>query len=204
MEAGRTAGHVIGLGVDAYVIHIRPLYRLKQNHAIEKWIFFGACCTIQPMQTPTEKSTSPGWGVIVIMLLALTGVFDTAYLTIEHFQGREVGCSITNGCGEVLNSQYATIGPVPLALLGLIYYLTLVILAALWADKRNPLHLLYLQALATAGLALSLYLVYLQIFVIQAICQYCMLSAITTTLIALLSWLAIKPGTTLTRPKQSL
>lgn len=141
----------------------------------------------------TNESLQPKiskWPPLTIMLLALIGVFDTAYLTIEHFQGGEVSCSITNGCGEVLTSQYATIGPIPLALLGLLYYLTIVMLAALWADKYKPKHLLMLRAVMSAGFALSLYLVYLQLFVLDAICQYCMLSAMTTTIIMVISWLA--------------
>lgn len=139
------------------------------------------------------------WALFATMLLALIGVFDTAYLTIEHFQGREVNCSITNGCGEVLNSQYATLGPIPLALLGLLYYLTIVILAALWADKNDPRYLVMLRAMVSAGFVLSLYLVYLQFFVLNAICQYCMLSAITTTLVTVITWLALDPN----RKKQS-
>ena len=143
------------------------------------------------MPNESLQSKIPKWPSLTIMLLALVGVFDTAYLTIEHFQGNQVNCSITNGCGEVLSSQYATIGPIPLALLGLLYYLAIVMLAALWADKHNPRHLLMLRAVVSAGFVLSLYLVYLQFFVLDAICQYCMLSAITTTLIMLISWLAL-------------
>jgi uncharacterized membrane protein len=118
-------------------------------------------------------------------LLSLVGLADAIYLTVKHLAGRSVQCTITSGCEEVLSSAYATIGGVPLAALGALAYFTvfsLAILAAFgnhWAAKI----LLYVVGLM---LAVSIYLFILQAFILHAFCQFCLLSAAVTLLLALL------------------
>lgn len=127
-----------------------------------------------------------------LLAIALLGLADATYLTVSHYTGGSVECSITHGCEQVLTSEYATIYGVPLALLGALYYATLFLLAyyyQIFGDRRL---LALIRGIALAGLATSAYLVYLQFAVINAICQYCMISAGLTTIIAvsvLASWL---------------
>ncbi len=118
-------------------------------------------------------------------LLALVGVLDSVYLTVEHLSGRSVRCVVVSGCDEVLSSRYATLpGDVPLAALGALAYFTVFSLATLAAfgyPKARTL-LAPLVALMFAG---TLYLLYVQAFVLRAFCTYCLVSAAVTTCLAL-------------------
>ncbi len=116
--------------------------------------------------------------------LALVGLADAVYLTVEHLTGRSVRCTVTSGCSEVLSSPYATVGGYPLALFGAAAYFTafsLATLAAFGSARAGQL----LALLVALMFATSLWLVYLQAFVLHAFCQYCLLSAAITTLLAI-------------------
>lgn len=131
--------------------------------------------------------------------LSLLGVADALYLTVEHLSGRSVRCMVVSGCDEVLASRYATVaGAVPLAALGVLAYFTVFSLATLIAfgyeRLRAPLLLLVVMMLAA-----SLWLVYLQAFVIKAFCFYCLFSATLTTVLTFLvvaGW-KTRPGASL-------
>ena len=138
--------------------------------------------TSSSLSTPSRRST---YLFAAAALLSLIGLADSIYLTVEHLAGRAVQCTITSGCEEVLNSAYATLGGVPLAALGALAYFTafsLAILAAFgngWAGKL----LFYTVGLM---LAVSIYLFILQAFVLHAFCQFCLLSAAVTLLLAII------------------
>src|SRR5215213_6579113 len=121
----------------------------------------------------------------VAALLAVVGLADAIYLTVEHLAGRSVPCTITGGCEQVLTSPYATVAGLPLSGLGALAYFTafsLATLAAFGYRKAGDLLLL----LVVLMLAVSVYLFILQAFVIKAFCQFCLLSAAITLLLALL------------------
>ena len=122
---------------------------------------------------------------VAAALLALVGLADSIYLTVEHLAGRSVPCTITGGCEQVLSSGYSTVGPIPLSALGALAYFTafsLATLAAFGYRKAGDL-MLYLAAVM---LAVSVYLFVLQAFVLKAFCQFCLLSAVITLLLALI------------------
>jgi len=127
---------------------------------------------------------------IVIAVLALCGLADAIYLTIEHITGQSVRCTIIAGCSEVLSSSYAVVGGYPLASIGALAYFTVFSLAILaMFGYRIASQLLILLVLAMC--LVSLWLIYLQAFVIHAFCQFCLLSAIITftlTGLALFLW----------------
>ena len=127
---------------------------------------------------------------IVIAVLALCGLADAIYLTIEHITGQSVRCTIVAGCSEVLSSSYAVVGGYPLASIGALAYFTVFSLAILALfGYRIASQLLILLVLAMC--LVSLWLIYLQAFVIHAFCQFCLLSAIITfslTGLVLLLW----------------
>ncbi|MBI4232537.1 vitamin K epoxide reductase family protein [Candidatus Peregrinibacteria bacterium] len=132
------------------------------------------------------------WILIGFFILGFIGFIDTSYLTVSHYSGSELSCTLTEGCGEVTSSEYSSIFGVPLALLGLLYYLTIVVLTKLYWDLKKHAILNMIRLLTLSGFMFSLYLVYLQIYVIEAICQYCMLSAISSTLLFTLSLISLK------------
>ena len=122
---------------------------------------------------------------VVAALLSLLGLADALYLTIEHVTGQSVRCTIISGCSEVLSSPYAVVAGIPLAVIGAAAYFTVFSLAILTLFGYRIAGTL-LTPLVIAMFAVSLWLIYLQAFVIREFCQYCLLSAlITTTLLAL-------------------
>jgi uncharacterized membrane protein len=125
------------------------------------------------------------WRDAVAACVALVGVLDSIYLTVEHLSGRSVRCVVVSGCDAVLSSGYATVGGnVPLAAVGaLAYFLvfSLATLAAFGYRVRGAL-----AALVALMFAFTLWLLYVQAFVLRAFCTYCLLSAAVTTTLALL------------------
>jgi uncharacterized membrane protein len=128
-------------------------------------------------------SHSATWPYALCALLALVGLADAIYLTIEHLTGQSVRCTITTGCDEVLSSPYASIRGIPLAAFGALAYFTAFSLATLlafgYASLKTPLR--FLVALM---FLMALWLLYLQAFVLRAFCQYCLLSAAVTLSLA--------------------
>jgi uncharacterized membrane protein len=118
-------------------------------------------------------------------LLALVGVADSVYLTVEHLLGNTLRCTLTSGCSEVLGSPYASLWGVPLAAFGAAAYFTAFSLATLSAFGYVKARAL-LAVLVAAMFAVTLWLLYVQAFVLRAFCQYCLLSAAVTTLLALI------------------
>lgn len=136
-----------------------------------------------------QKNTKIAW---VLLAIAFIGFLDATYLTTLHYRGVIPPCTLLAGCETVTTSGYATLMNVPVALLGSIYYLGVISLLFWYLQKENLKILQHVKYLTIAGLAASAYFVYLQIFVIGAICQYCMLSAGTSTALFLISWLALR------------
>jgi len=106
--------------------------------------------------------------------LAVAGLLVSAYLTWAHLAGAEPVCGLgSGGCQAVQASRYATILSVPVAALGLAGY-TGLLLAAILRDEVGA----YLGLLvALVGALFSAYLTYLELFVIGAICQWCVANA---------------------------
>jgi uncharacterized membrane protein len=136
-----------------------------------------------------HEAASINWPYTLAALLALVGIADAIYLTIEHLTGQSLQCTITSGCDEVLSSSYASIRGIPLAAFGALAYFTVFSLATLAAfgyeSLKTPLRILVALMFLTA-----LWLLYLQAFVIRAFCQYCLLSAAVTVSLAALIFIA--------------
>src|ERR1043166_6548420 len=141
--------------------------------------------TVSPEVTAKRKNLL----FIVIAVLSLCGLADAIYLTIEHITGQSVRCTIVAGCSEVLSSSYAVVGGYPLASIGALAYFTVFSLAILALfGYRIASQLLIFLVLAMC--LVSLWLIYLQAFVIHAFCQFCLISAIITfSLTGLVLWL---------------
>lgn len=112
-----------------------------------------------------------------LIILATLGFFDASFLTAKYFNGH-INCSFIGGCQEVLNSSYSHLGPVPTASLGVAYYLLIIFSGVLYLQYQSKLAKQVLKIVPTLGLIFSLWLTYLQIWVIKSLCQYCLLSAI--------------------------
>jgi uncharacterized membrane protein len=115
------------------------------------------------------------------VVLAVLGIAVAGYLVYVHYANIDPVCNIAHGCHKVQTSQYAKLAGVPVALLGLIGYVTL--LGALLAPGEPARMLAALVALV--GFGFSAYLTYRELFTIDAICQWCVASAILMTGLAI-------------------
>jgi len=111
--------------------------------------------------------------------VALVGLIDSIYLTTKHFTGEAVPCSVIEGCEQVLTSSYAEVAGVPLAALGAIAYFIAFSLAILAAFGNRLMWTLF-SVQVVFMIVFTIWLFYLQAFVIGAFCQFCLLSAATT------------------------
>jgi uncharacterized membrane protein len=131
------------------------------------------------------------WRLWTIGVLALLGIGVSSYLTYEKLIGGQLVClGGGQGCEIVQYSPYSQIGPIPVAVLGLIGYLSFLVVTAL--QLRSSRERRRMLAGLNFGLALgaflySVYLTYLELFVIYAICSWCVVSAIVVTLILILA-----------------
>ena len=116
----------------------------------------------------------------ISILLAACGLLIASYLTWAHYTVSQVFCIDSSGCEIVQQSRYAMIGSIPVALLGMAGYMAILGALAL-EEAKGPLaesSPFLIFAATLVGALYSIYLTYLELFVIYAICQYCVASAI--------------------------
>ncbi len=125
------------------------------------------------------------WAVGLILVLAFCGIALSAYLSSSERSGNALICSIESlsDCNAVITSEYSKVLGVPLADFGILFYTILFVIAAFELILFNPALRRVLQLFAVAGIAVSIWSVYIQQFVINARCIYCLSSAVLTVLI---------------------
>lgn len=133
-----------------------------------------------------EEDLPPPTNRMAIALLSLVGLFVAFYLTAHAFGWTgPLRCGIGE-CETVQASRWAKLGSVPVALIGFLGYLVLLVLSFLGIQpggrSSRAIGLLLLLG-STVGVAFSAWLTYLEAFVIHAWCQWCVTSAILMTLI---------------------
>jgi uncharacterized membrane protein len=135
----------------------------------------------------------PAWLNTALPVLALIGLIVAAYLAYVETQAVAAVCGPIGDCNAVQTSDYAYLLGVPIGVWGVLGYLA--ILAA-WAwgkwrsDSRAAIALL---AMTAFGVLFSIYLTYLEPFVIQAVCAWCLTSAVVMTLLLLISVEVARP-----------
>jgi uncharacterized membrane protein len=116
-------------------------------------------------------------------VVALAGAAIAAYLTVVHYSGGTPVCAVAHGCATVQQSRYAELGGAPVALLGLAGYVA-ILLSLAREDERARTATAFL---ALAGFGFSAWLTYVEVARLDAICSWCVGSAICMTLLAALS-----------------
>ncbi len=116
---------------------------------------------------------------------AMLGWVASIILTAIHFwvipiipSGAEL-----RGPMLVITSSWAYVGPIPLATIGAIYYVVMIALGSLWLSTKSETIERILLPVTAFGFVASLGFVYLQLYVIEAICPFCMVSAAATTIL---------------------
>ena len=127
-------------------------------------------------------------------VLVVLGILIAGYLVYVHYADINPICNIAHGCHKVQTSAYAKLAGVPVALLGLIGYI--VIFVSLIVDGELGRMTAALTALV--GFGFSMYLTYRELFTIDAICQWCVGSAILMTGLAVVcTWRLLREPDTM-------
>lgn len=128
---------------------------------------------------------APGEGVLRLALgaVALAGLGVAGYLTAVRASGGDPACVVGGGCTTVQESEYAELAGVPVAVLGLLAYGALLVAAILPGPLGRALGLFT----AIVGVGFSAWLTYAEIFLIEAICAWCVASAVLITLALILA-----------------
>jgi uncharacterized membrane protein len=120
---------------------------------------------------------------LIAIVLAVVGLGVAAYLTYVHYDGIKPVCGLGGDCEKVQTSEWADLAGVPVALLGLVGYGS--ILVTLFIDREEALFAGALLSLV--GFGFSAYLTYRELFSIDAICPWCVASAVIMTLLAIVT-----------------
>jgi uncharacterized membrane protein len=121
-----------------------------------------------------------------MIVLAVIGLGLASYLTYVHYSGIKPACSLGGSCEKVQTSAYSHLAGVPVALMGLLGYVT--ILGLLLAPDGEGMRFATV-AVTTIGFGFSAYLTYREVFSIHAICEWCVSSAVVlTALVSLAVW----------------
>ena len=135
-------------------------------------------------QSPTarvERAATILYSIAAI--IAALGIAETTYLTAMHLSGASVVCVASSGCSQVLQSAYASVRGIPLALIGGLGYFTAfscAILAAFGYRRAQGL----LGIIVGLMFGTTLWLLYVQARVLHNFCDYCLLSAALIFLLA--------------------
>ena len=119
----------------------------------------------------------------IVAIVALAGLADATYLTVQALTGETLSCGGSPDCFRVLGSSYGKVGGIPVAMFGALAYFTLFSFATFaafgysWAPK-------FVALLAGAMFLATLWFLYVQAFLLHAYCRYCLFSAALTFLIA--------------------
>jgi uncharacterized membrane protein len=124
-------------------------------------------------------------GVVFILILAFCGLSDSIYLAQHEADNVPLLCNVQNlsGCNVVASSQYAHFFGISIAEYGVIFYAFIFIIAALELVFFDRLLRRILQIVALVGIVASLYLTFVELFVLRALCIYCLASACIALLI---------------------
>jgi uncharacterized membrane protein len=142
------------------------------------------------MSTTTARirRIHPGW---ILVVLDIIGLAIASYLSVVELGGGVPVCGPLKGCETVATSEYAWIGPFPVAVYGVMLSLVLLTLAFAWIRSDNPVLLDLHAGLSLVGVIFEVYFLTLQVFVIEAVCVWCTtygLSLILRFVVAAVIW----------------
>jgi uncharacterized membrane protein len=144
-------------------------------------------------------------GRLAVLALAVLGLGLSTYLTAEHYTGSTtLACSATGvvDCLKVTTSPQSVLAGVPVAVWGLLYYAGMTVLTLPPAWRRPGLHRVRIAA-AVAGVAFVFYLLYTELFTLDAICLWCTAVHVVTAALLLGVLLADPHAGTITTPRST-
>lgn len=140
------------------------------------------------MKLKISKPTVPQ----ILLVVGILGIILSAFLWYSHLTVKVIGC-LTGGCEAVLSSPYAKIFGVPIAAMGVAYYVGVLILALFrMFDDRAILVRFFSWGTSLVGIFFSGYYFYLELYKIHAICSWCKVSTTLTIVLFVLALMEIK------------
>jgi uncharacterized membrane protein len=141
---------------------------------------------VKPETNPQPEAAGSRARIIlntIAAVIALAGLADAVYLTVVALTGETAACGGSTGCVEVLGSPYAKIAGVPVAFWGVWGYFAAFCFATFAGFGSKRAQRLFAVTVG-AMFAMTLWLLYVQAFVLHAFCRYCLFSAAFTFLLA--------------------
>jgi uncharacterized membrane protein len=120
---------------------------------------------------------------LAAIVLAVLGLGVAGYLTYIHYKGIRPVCGLGGDCEKVQTSEWSKLAGIPVALLGLLAYASLLVTLLVRREEA----LIASALIALVGFGFSAYLTYRELFSIDAICQWCVASAVIMTLLAIVT-----------------
>jgi len=141
------------------------------------------------LMNPSQKETSGRFTKWCSLVFAILGILDATYLVIYKYTNNNAMCLGNGGCHDVNFSPYSQIAGIPVAIFGLAAYLAIMIILLVenrikFARENGPLAIF---GISLAGVAFTVYLTWLELYVIHAICPFCVASAVIITVIFILA-----------------
>ena len=135
--------------------------------------------------TTGATETPPGAALALavpalLLVLAVVGLGVSSYLSYTHWAHASVACGGLGSCNAVNNSKYAEVAGIPVAFLGALSYVALIASALAWLWWRPSglaWPVMFFWGLSLVGALYSAYLTYVELFVLEAVCVYCVASA---------------------------
>ena len=153
------------------------------------WIIVAVVVFAVAMFAIRNRSVHPG---LVLAALDTFGLVVATYLATVELSGNVPVCGPVSGCEEVSQSEYAWIGPIPVAVFGVGLSLILLAAALGWWKTGDRRLLAVHYGLSLLGVTFEAWFMFAQVFLIEAVCVWCTaygISLILRFLIALIVWL---------------
>lgn len=119
------------------------------------------------------------WSFLPV-LFGFSGLLDSVYLAAKHYLGSTPPCVLLKGCEVVTTSKFATVGGVSVAVFGAVYYLTVLVIAIYYLNSKKTSVLKFLSRFTVLGVMATAWFLFLQIFILKALCVYCLVSAFSS------------------------
>lgn len=123
------------------------------------------------------------------VISSLVGLVDSVYLIVLKYSDTAAMCLGSGGCASVNESRYSVVYGIPVAAIGVIGYIAILLVLAFEKRIRLPLLTpeLMVFGMSLVGVLYSAYLTYLEFYVIHAVCPFCVLSAVTIVIVFIVS-----------------
>lgn len=169
------------------------------GNTISVLILIGMAATLITIVVRLRSGVAWGTDGWAIPVLSLFGLAVASYLGIVEASGSDAVCGPVGDCNTVQQSEWAELFGIPIGIIGMAGYIGVLIawaMAKLGSARVRDLGLIGMAGVAFGGTLFSMYLTFLEPFVIGATCMWCITSAITITLLAWLTasngWMAAK------------